>query len=112
MSTAIDVVRRFYAAYQEQDLRAASDLLSEALTFTSPQDDHIDKAAYLERCFPTADRFTSTDIREPIEAESGLVLWRYAYELRDGGRFSNIEEIVVRDDRIVDIRVYFGGAET
>jgi ketosteroid isomerase-like protein len=109
MTSPIDVVRRFYAAYKEQDLETARALLSDELTFTSPQDDHIDKAAYLERCFPTADRFVSADILEPIEAEPGLVIWRYRYELQDGGRFSNVEEITVQGDRVVEIRVYFGG---
>jgi ketosteroid isomerase-like protein len=111
MTNAIEVVRRFYVAYQEQDLETARRLLSAGLTFTSPQDDHIDKATYLERCFPTADRFVATDVREAVEAEPGVVLWRYTYELQDGDRFSNVEAITVRDEQIVDIHVYFGGAE-
>jgi ketosteroid isomerase-like protein len=111
VTTAIDVVRRFYTAYQEQDLETARQVLADGLTFTSPQDDHIDKASYLERCFPTASRFVWTHVREAVEAEPGLVVWRYAYELQDGGRFSNVEEITVQDDRIVTIRVYFGGPE-
>jgi len=111
MNSAIDVVRRFYVAYQEQDLDAARQLLSAELTFTSPQDDHIDKTTYLERCFPTANRFVATDVREAIEAEPGVVLWRYTYELQDGSRFSNVEAITVHGDQIVDVHVYFGGAE-
>ncbi|HEY1530663.1 MAG TPA: nuclear transport factor 2 family protein [Galbitalea sp.] len=109
MTDSIALVRRFYAAYQEQDVDAARAILSDRLSFTSPQDDHIDKVAYLERCFPTAERFVSTEILDPVEVTPGLVLWRYRYELEDGGRFSNVEEITVGDDRIVDIRVYFGG---
>jgi ketosteroid isomerase-like protein len=109
MTSPIDVVRRFYVAYQEQDLETARELLSDHVTFTSPQDDHLDKAAYLERCFPTASRFVWTDVREAVEAEPGLVVWRYRYELQDGGRFSNVEEIRVHDDQVVEIRVYFGG---
>jgi hypothetical protein len=65
--------------------------------------------AYLERCFPTVGRFVRTEVLEPVEAEPGLVLWRYRYELQDGGRFSNVEEIAVQGDRIAGIRVYFGG---
>ena len=109
MTNAVDVVRRFYVAYQEQDAETARRVLSDRLTFTSPQDDHIGKADYLERCFPTASRFLSTEVQEPIEAEPGLVIWRYRYELQDGGRFSNVEEIRVQDDQVVDIRVFFGG---
>jgi ketosteroid isomerase-like protein len=109
MTTPIEIVRRFYASYQEQDVETAKALLADDVTFTSPQDDHIDKVAYLERCFPTASRFVWTDVLAPAEPEPGLVVWRYRYELHDGGRFSNVEEITVRNDRIVEIRVYFGG---
>jgi ketosteroid isomerase-like protein len=109
VTSPIDIVRRFYVAYQEQDLETARALLSDHVTFTSPQDDHLDKAAYLDRCFPTAGRFVWTDVLEPFEAEPGLVVWRYRYELQDGGRFSNVEEIQVQGDRIERIRVYFGG---
>ena len=109
MTDAIDVVRRFYSAYQEQDAETARAVLSESLTFTSPQDDHLGKAAYLERCFPTADRFVWTEVHTPVEPEPGFVVWRCSYELRDGGRFSNVEEITVEHDQVVNIRVYFGG---
>jgi ketosteroid isomerase-like protein len=109
MTNAIEVVRRFYATYQDQNVEAATLLLANNLSFTSPQDDHIDKAAYLERCFPTADHFVSTQVRTAVEVEPGLVIWRYAYELADGSRFSNVEEITVLDGRVTEIRVYFGG---
>lgn len=41
-------------AYLAQDRDAAEPLIAQDLVFTSPQDDHIDRAAYLERCVPTA----------------------------------------------------------
>ena len=54
-----DVVRAAFDAYLAQDRDAAERLIAEDYSFTSPQDDHIDKAAFLERCFPTTDRLTS-----------------------------------------------------
>lgn len=51
-----EVVRAAFHAYLSQDGYEAAQLLAEDFVFTSPQDDHIDKIAYLERCFPTADR--------------------------------------------------------
>ncbi|MDT7744654.1 MAG: hypothetical protein QOE59_3732, partial [Actinomycetota bacterium] len=44
--TAADTVRASMAAYREQDLAAMQALLAEDFRFTSPQDDHIDKAAF------------------------------------------------------------------
>jgi len=48
----IDVVRAAFAAYLAQDRAAMDRLLAEDFVFTSPQDDHIGKAAFLEICFP------------------------------------------------------------
>ena len=80
----IDVVRAAFAAYRAQDREAAEALLADDYVFTSPQDDHIDKAAFMERCFPTADRFVSQDIVELVAAGSGGVFLLYEYELDDG----------------------------
>ena len=112
MSYATDVVRDSYTAYHQQDIDTANRLLSDEHTFTSPQDDHIDKHAYFERCFPTADRFTRAELREITEPEPGLVFIRYVYELVGGAIFSNIEAITVRESQILTIQVYFGGPTT
>jgi ketosteroid isomerase-like protein len=47
-----DVVRASFEAYRAQDRAAAERLLADDYVFTSPQDDHIGKAAFMERCFP------------------------------------------------------------
>jgi hypothetical protein len=36
--------------------------MAEGLVFTSPWDDAIDRAAYFDRCFPTADRLVHEEI--------------------------------------------------
>ena len=53
----IDTVRASMDAYRNQDLEAATRLLAKDFTFTSPQDDHVDKSAYLERWFPKTQVF-------------------------------------------------------
>jgi len=103
------VVRDAFDAYNAQDRDAADRLMAEELTFTSPQDDHIDRAAYFERCFPTADRLVSQEVLELVEAGDDGVFILYEYELKTGERHRNTEFITVRDGRIVDIQVFFGG---
>ncbi|MFC7546293.1 nuclear transport factor 2 family protein [Plantactinospora sp. GCM10030261] len=105
-----EIVRAAFDAYREQDRAAADRLLAEDLVFTSPQDDHIDKAAYLERCFPTADRFAFQELLAVAETGAEGVFILYEYELRTGGRHRNTEYHTVRDGRIVEIQVFFGGA--
>ena len=104
-----DVVRRLFAAYLAQDEAAARELVADEPRFTSPQDAGIDRTAYFERCFPTAGRLAWQELLQVVEAEPGLVLLRYGYGLISGGTFQNMEAITVRDGRVVEVQVYFGG---
>jgi ketosteroid isomerase-like protein len=103
-----DTVRAAFDAYLAQDPDATERLLAEDFTFTSPHDDHIGKAAYLERCFPTADRLVSQQILEVVSAERGVFVL-YEYELKAGGRYRNAEFITVRDGQLAETQVFFGG---
>jgi len=105
----VDTVRASMDAYHSQDIEAATRLLAEDFTFTSPQDDHIDKSAYLERCFPTADRFAASEIVAIVAAGEDSVLLLYEYELRTGERYRNTEYITVRNGQLVETQVFFGG---
>ncbi|MFI5486201.1 nuclear transport factor 2 family protein [Micromonospora echinaurantiaca] len=104
-----EVVRALLAAYRNQDLAAADRLLAPDLVFTSPQDDHIDRATYLDRCFPTADRFVSQEILRLADVGDDQVFLLYEYELHGGDRYRNAEQITVRDGRVVEVWVFFGG---
>ncbi|MFI7490218.1 nuclear transport factor 2 family protein [Micromonospora echinaurantiaca] len=104
-----EVVRALLAAYRNQDLAAADRLLAPDLVFTSPQDDHIDRATYLDRCFPTADRFVSQEILRLADVGDDQVFLLYEYELHGGDRYRNAEHITVRDGRVVEVWVFFGG---
>ncbi|MGW8971428.1 nuclear transport factor 2 family protein [Streptomyces platensis] len=104
-----DVVRAAFAAYLAQDRAAMDRLLAEDFVFTSPQDDHIDKAAFLEICFPTADRLRRQEILDAVAIDGEQVFVRYAYELTTGERHRNVEVMTVRDGRVAETQVYFGG---
>ncbi len=110
--TPEDVVRANFEAYLRQDRAACEALLGEDVTFTSPQDDHIDRQAFLERCFPTADRVARQDLLHVVKADERDVFILYEYELKSGETYRNTELITVVDGRIVEIQVFFGGAVT
>ena len=107
--SATDVVRAVFEAYRAQDRATAVRLLADDFVFTSPQDDHIDKAAYLERCFPTADRFVTQELLEVVPAGEDGVFILYEYELDTGDRHRNTEFLTVRDGQLVEAQVFFGG---
>jgi ketosteroid isomerase-like protein len=105
----VDVVRRCMASYVAQDRATAERLIAEDYVFTSPQDDHIDRAAFFERCFPTADRFVSQDILAVVPATGDDVFILYEYELKTGERYRNVELSTVRNGQLSETQVYFGG---
>lgn len=105
----IDVVRAAFAAYLTQDRAAMDRLLAEEYVFTSPQDDHIGKTAFLEACFPTADRLREQQILDAVALDGEQVCVRYEYELKTGERHRNVEVTTVRDGRLTETQVYFGG---
>jgi ketosteroid isomerase-like protein len=107
--SSVDIVRASFDAYLAQDRDTADRLIAEDFVFTSPQDDHIDKAAFFERCFPTADRFVSQEILELVGAGPDSVFILYEYELKTGDRHRNTEFIRVRDGQLVETQVFFGG---
>jgi hypothetical protein len=108
------VIAAAFDYYRRGDRDAAWPLYADGFRFTSPQDDHIDKDAFFERCFPTASRVVrhETVLVSPADAESSFVM--YEYELSadtesPGAVHRNVELITVRDDQITDVQVFFGG---
>ncbi|WP_327316515.1 nuclear transport factor 2 family protein [Streptomyces sp. NBC_01235] len=104
-----DVVEAAFRHYRAQNRDAALPLYADDFTFTSPQDDHIDKTAFFERCFPTADRMTEQRLLYVTPADAELVFAYYEYELTTGGRHRNVEAITVRNGLIREVQVFFGG---
>lgn len=104
-----DTVRAMIEAYLAQDRAAAESLVADDFVFTSPQDDHIDRAAFFARCFPTAERLAHQHIVELVPASGDDVFVMYEYELRTGDRHRNVELITVRDGRLTEVQVFFGG---
>jgi ketosteroid isomerase-like protein len=104
-----ETVRAFFASYLAQDRAAAERLVADEFSFTSPQDDHIDRATFFRRCFPTADRFKDHELLAVVPTQGDDVFVLYEYELEGGQRFRNAEVITVRDGRITESQVFFGG---
>ncbi|MEU0604083.1 nuclear transport factor 2 family protein [Streptomyces sp. NPDC006393] len=108
-TTPTGVVEAAFRHYRSQDRDAALPLYADEFTFTSPQDDHIGKAAFFERCFPTADRFREQRLLHVTAVDEELVFVHYEYEPATGGRYRNMEAITVRGGQIREVQVFFGG---
>ncbi|MBV8159994.1 MAG: nuclear transport factor 2 family protein [Acidimicrobiia bacterium] len=104
-----ETVRAMFESYQKQDRQAAARLLADEFQFTSPQDDHIDKATFFDVCFPTAARLASQDLVYVTPTDEDDVFVMYDYTLRTGERHRNVEVLTVRDGQIIETQVFFGG---
>jgi ketosteroid isomerase-like protein len=104
-----EIVEAAFEAYRGQDLARMESLLAEDFTFTSPQDDHIDKAEFLRVCFPTASRMSEQRTLLLADAEGGNVFVMYEYTLITGETHRNTECMTVRDGKVVATQVFFGG---
>jgi ketosteroid isomerase-like protein len=103
------LVQAAVRCYLAQDRESAFALYADDFSFTSPQDDHIGKAAFFERCFPTASRFSDQRLLHVTPADEELVFLYYEYDLTSGGTHRNVEAITLRDGLIRDVQVFFGG---
>jgi ketosteroid isomerase-like protein len=105
-----EVVRACFESYLTQDRHAAELLIADDFLFTSPQDDHIDRKAFFERCFPTAGRVRAQELLHVVPCDGEDVFVMYEYELLTGERHRNVEVFTVHDGKIVEAQVFFGGS--
>jgi len=106
----IEIARASFDAFKRQDAEAAEALFADSFVFTSPQDDHLDKAKFMERCFSTADHFVGPQVFLELLSTPHGVLALYEYEVQDGTHYRNVELIRIENDLIVETQVFFGGA--
>ena len=107
MSTAADLVRKCFAAYETKDRGILENILSESFTFTSPLDDAISRELYFERCWPNSEHIRSFRIERLFE-EGNDAFVTYVGESTDGAKFQNTEFFKTKDGKIQSVEVYFG----
>jgi hypothetical protein len=105
--TRRETVRNLYAAYIDQRPDLVRPVLTEGFTFSSPRDDHIDRSAYFERCWPKEKVFRAIHL-EHLVADGDDVIAGYRAEKMDGGSFRNIEMIRFEGEKVAEVTVYFG----
>jgi hypothetical protein len=85
----------------------AESLLHPQFTFTSPNDDQIDRRGYFERCWPNHESIAAFDLVD-VCADTALALVRYQASQSVGPGFGNVEQLEFVDGQVSHIDVYFG----
>lgn len=106
-TAGIEIVKACFDAYVRKDRAAIELLISDEFHFSSPLDNRIDRKTYFERCW-----LNSRDIAEfnyinlvPYEDK---VFVTYEGKNYDGAIFRNTEIFTIRQEKIIDVEVYFG----
>ena len=105
-----NLVKNIYHAYETKDKSACGKMLTEDFTFTSPNnDDHINKDAYFEKCWPFNEQNPVFEF-EKIAVDGNDVFVLYNCKTKTGKQFRNIEFFKFHEDKIKAVEVYFGNA--
>lgn len=103
------VVRAYFGAYESENRDAVELLLAKDFTFTSPNDDSIDRATYFERCWPQGDAARDQTI-EKIVVQGDKAFVTYTCATGNGKSFRNTEFFTFTGEQISSVYVYFGAA--
>lgn len=106
-ATNASIVRAAYEAYVTKDRAALERLLAEDFHFTSPRDNRLDRETYFRRCWPNSKVIEGFDFVHLL-TDADRVFVTYEGRNTDGHRFRNTEILTIREQRIVDVEVYFG----
>jgi ketosteroid isomerase-like protein len=104
----LQIVRRYFEAYEAKDEAALRSLLSDDFAFSSPRDNRIDKETYIRRCWPFSDQVEAFHI-EKLVGNGNEAFVQYECEPKSGARFRNMEHFSVDDNnKVKEVVVYFG----
>jgi len=105
--TVSDVIHKYFAAFLAHDRKTLEEGFRDDFTFTSPRDDHINKATFFERCLPGSEQFLDIHVEKLfVQGNEAFVL--YQAELKNGTTFRNIEYYKLVGNKIKEVEVYFG----
>lgn len=108
-----EIAKAYYRAYERYDRSFMEENLAADFTFTSPFDDHIDRTAYFERCWPKQPLHQKFDF-VTVMAEGDKVFVAYdctmrrPNDLHPSMRFRNAELMTFRDGKLIATEVFFG----
>ena len=103
----ISIVRKYFQAYTDKDRAAIEGLVDEALRFTSPGDNRIDRATYFRRCWKNSEAIVGRKMIQILaDGERVFVIYELAWTTGRASR--NTELFTLRNGKIVEVEVYFG----
>ncbi len=108
-STNEEIVRKWYAAWEQKDWGPVDSLLADNFTFSSAAgDDHISKSTFKERCWKTQIDFIKHFDLERVSTGADDAFVKYLCYTKNGKSFRNVEYLRIKDGQLQSIECYFG----
>lgn len=108
-STNEDIVRKWYAAWDNKDLATFNMLLADNFTFSSAAgDDHISKSRFKTQCWDTQVDFIGHFDLERITTGADDAFVKYLCHTKNGKSFRNVEYLRFKNGQLESIECYFG----
>ena len=104
-----EIVRKWYAAWEQKDWGPVDRLLADNFTFSSPNgDDHISKRAFKTRCWESQIDFIQRFDLELVMGKGSDALVKYLCHTKNGKSFRNVECLRINNGQLESIECYFG----
>lgn len=104
-----ELVRKWYAAWENKDLDTFHALLADDFTFSSAAgDDHISKTAFQKQCWDTQVGFIQRVELERISASPNDAFVKYLCHTTNGKAFRNVEYLRMANGKLESLECYFG----
>jgi ketosteroid isomerase-like protein len=108
-ATKEQVVRKWYAAWEQKDWGPVDALLADNFAFSSANgDDHISKSVFKKRCWETQINFIDRFELERVIGNGNDVFVKYLCLTKNGKSFRNVEYLRVTNEKVEAIECYFG----
>ena len=108
-ATKEQLIRKWYAAWEQKDWGPVDTLLADNFTFSSAAgDDHISKSVFKTRCWESQINFVERFDLQRVFGSGNEALVMYVCRTKNGKTFRNVEYIRLRDGKLEAIECYFG----
>jgi len=107
MKDSVTVTKACFDAYVRKDRAAIEALINDEFSFTSPLDNRIDRKTYFERCWPISENVAEFKFINLVPYDDKVFVV-YEGKKNNGDVFRNTEIFTVRQEKIIDVEVYFG----
>ena len=103
------LIRKWYAAWEQKEWGPVDALLADNFTFSSAAgDDHISKSAFKTKCWQTQINFIEGFELERVIGNGNDAFVKYLCRTKNGKSFRNVEYLRVTDEKVESIECYFG----